>query len=104
MNLYNDTFYKNAVEMYNGEYFDVDLMIGEITPNSTEEEKASKYATSMYDQDSYYDTMGIRMTASPAHGDWGFIAEVVTLPLSPGWKPDLGRLLLYLNMSHNKFK
>ena len=93
INLYNDTFYKNAVEMYDGEYFDPKMLIGELTPNSTAEEKASKYATSRYDQYAYYDTMGIRITASAAHGEFGFIAEVVTLPLSPGWKPDLGKNL-----------
>lgn len=92
VNMYNDSFYKNAVEMYDGEYFDPNMMIGEITANSTEEAKASKYATSRYDQHSYYDTMGIRITASQAYGTYGFIAEVVTLPLSPGWKPDLGKL------------
>ena len=29
MNLYDDAFYKNAVEMYNGEYFDYRMLIGE---------------------------------------------------------------------------
>ena len=28
MKLYNDTFYKNSVEMYNGEYFDSQMLIG----------------------------------------------------------------------------
>ena len=37
-----------------------------------------------------YDTMGIRVTASAAYGDYGFIVEVATVPLSPGWKPILG--------------
>ena len=85
LNMYNDTFYKNAVEMYNGEYFDPEMKIGEVTANSTKDQRAIKYETGQY-----FDVMGVRVTASPAHGDHGFIAEVVTLPLSPGWRPDLG--------------
>ena len=86
--------------MYDGEYFDPNMFIGEITPNSTDEEKSWKYATSKYDPHTYYDTMGIRITASAAHGDFGFIAEVVTLPLSPGWKPDLGKYFFPLIMKN----
>ena len=85
LNLFNDSFYKNAVEMYNGEFFLSELSIGEVTPNSTAYERAIRYSTG-----ENFDTMGIRITASPAHGVYGFIAEVVTLPLSPGWRPDLG--------------
>ena len=85
INLYNDTFYRNAVEMYNGDYFEHELLIGEVTGNSTLEEKRMKFQTSQY-----FDTMGIRITASAAYGSFGFIAEVVTVPVSPGWKPILG--------------
>ena len=87
INLYNDTFYRNAVEMYNGDYFEPELLIGEITGNSTMDEKRQKFETSRY-----FDTMGIRITASAAHGSFGFIAEVVTVPVSPGWKPILGKI------------
>ena len=86
INLYNDIYYRNAVEMYNGDYFEHELLIGSITGNSTMEEKRQKFETS-----SYFDTMGIRITASAAHGSFGFIAEVVTVPVSPGWKPILGK-------------
>ena len=86
VNVYNDTFYKNSVEMYNGEFFDIESKIGEVTANSTEEERASKYETK-----EYIEHLGLRVTASPAHDEYGFIAEVVTLPLSPDWRPDLGK-------------
>ncbi len=85
LKIYNDSFYKNAVEMYHGEFFVPELKIGEVTANSTEYERRIRYATN-----EFFDTMGIRITASPAHGVYGFIAEVVTLPLTPGWRPDLG--------------
>ena len=93
LKLYNDSFYKNAVEMYNGEYFVPEMKIGEVTANITDFDRETQYATV-----DPFDNMGVRITASPAHGIYGFIAEVVTLPLSPGWRPDLGQLMLmYVN-------
>ena len=67
------------------------VFIGEITPKSTEADIRRKYETVKTEEGFVYDTMGIRVTASPAYGDFGFIAEVVTIPLSPGWKPDFGK-------------
>jgi len=60
-----------------------------LTENSSLAEIRQQYKTSPL-----YDTMGIRVTASPAFEDYGFVAEVVTLPLSPGWRQDYGQLLL----------
>lgn len=88
VNLYNDTLYDNAIEMYNSEYVDPVLAIARITTNSSQADKRAMYKTS-----TYYDTMTIRITASPAFGDFGFIAEVVTIPLSPIWRPDFGKFL-----------
>jgi len=73
--------------MYNGEYFDPRQLIGEITVNSTLRQRRLRYATSPH-----YDTMGIRVTGSPAFGDFGFIAEIVTLPQSPSGRPDFGNV------------
>ena len=61
------------------------MQIGEVTAETSNEHRAIKYETSKD-----ISLMGIRVTASAADGNYGFIAEVVTLPLSPGWKPDLG--------------
>jgi hypothetical protein len=72
--------------MYNGEFFDARQRIGEITVNSTLRERRLRYVTG-----AHYDTMGIRVTGSPAFGDFGFIAEVITLPQSPGQSPDYGK-------------
>jgi len=84
VNIFNDTVYRNAIELYNGEYFDHRQLIAMLTVNSTLAQIRRQYKTSQYD------TMGIRVTASPAFEDFGFIAEVVTIPLSPGWRPDYG--------------
>ena len=78
---------RNAVEMYNGEYFDAGQLIGEITVNSTLRQRRLRYTTSPHS-----DTMGIRVTGSPAFGDYGFIAEIVTLPQSPSGRPDFGKI------------
>ena len=69
--------------MYNGEFFVPELKVGEILPNATTAERKTRFLTT-----GNFDTLGIRVTASPAHGVYGFIAEVVTLPQSPGWRPD----------------
>lgn len=71
--------------MYNGEFFDARQRIGEITVNSTLHQRRFRYQTG-----AHYDTMGIRVTSSPAFGDYGFIAEVITLPQSPSERPEFG--------------
>ena len=86
LNLFNDTFFKNSVEMFNGQILVPELKIGEVTANSSARAKSIKYETNLD-----FDTMAIRMVASPAHGDYGFIAEVVTLPFSPQWETNLGK-------------
>ena len=85
MNMFNDTVYRNAIELYNGEYFDYRQSIVTLTVNSTLAEIRRQYRTS-----ALHDTLGIRVTASPAFEDYGFIAEVITLPQSPGWRQDYG--------------
>ena len=80
-----DSNCRNAIEMYNGEFFDARQRIGEITVNSTLHQRRFRYQTG-----AYYDTMGIRVTSSPAFGDYGFIAEVITLPQSPSERPEFG--------------
>ena len=85
LRLSNDSFTRNAVQMYAGDYFDADRLIGEVTAMSPEDRRSVKYET-LGD----VDTLGVRVMSSPATGEYGFIAEVVTLPLSPGLRPDLG--------------
>ena len=43
LDLYNDTFYKNAVQIYDLDAFHPDDLIGELTHNSTENQRRSKY-------------------------------------------------------------
>ncbi|XP_074661276.1 protein bark beetle-like [Tubulanus polymorphus] len=78
-NLLYDNFSKNAIELFNGDYFsNTSAKITEILPNAPESEINRKYETS-----GRYDVLGIHLHASAAPGTYGFIAEVVTLPLSP---------------------
>ena len=91
VNIFNDTVYRNAIELYNGEFFDYRQSIVTLTANSSLGEIRRRYWTTPP-----YDTMGIRVTASPAFEDYGFIAEVVTIPLSPGWRQDYGLLYCLL--------
>ena len=37
--LFNDSFYQNAVELYDGEWFVADQKIGQILPNATDAER-----------------------------------------------------------------
>jgi hypothetical protein len=82
---------RNAIQMFNGEFFDPRQMIGQITANSTLRERKLRYSTGMH-----YDTLGLRVTGSAAFGDFGFIAEIVTLPMSPSGRPDFGMFHLPL--------
>ena len=72
--------------MYNGEFFDNRQLIGTLMVNSTLLERSKQYMTGLH-----YDTMGIRVTGSPAFFDYGFIAEVVTIPMSPIGRQEFGR-------------
>ena len=92
INMYNDTLYHNAVEMYNGEYFDPTQLIVSIDCSSSATNLKQQYITS-----TYYDTMGIRVTASPAYETYGFVVEVTTLPLSPIFQPDYGENLMHFD-------
>ncbi|ESN96924.1 hypothetical protein HELRODRAFT_193396, partial [Helobdella robusta] len=84
-NLFNDSIYTNAVELYDGEFFAPDHMISKLTYNSTIQQQKKFFTTS-----ARFDTLGVRITASTAYGGYGFVAEVVTLPISSRFKPDFG--------------
>ena len=59
LNIFNDSYYRNAIEMYDEEYFDHNTLIGQISANSTLLERKQLYQTSKM-----FDTMGIRVTGS----------------------------------------
>ena len=88
LNLYDDRFHQNYVAMYNGEYMFEQEFIGKVTTNSSEYERSIKYETKKD-----VDVMTVRVEVSAAHGEYGFIAEVVSLPLSPVSHPGLGKFL-----------
>ncbi|XP_064633824.1 protein bark beetle-like isoform X2 [Lineus longissimus] len=87
VDLFHDNFSKNAIELFNGDKSaNMSNLIVSLTSDSTEDQKRMKYATRPG-----MDVMSIHIHASPARGSYGFIAEVVTLPLSPLSYPITGR-------------
>lgn len=85
-NLYYDEFYRNLLEIYDGNTVTEDNRIGVLDAHSKAEATRTRYLSSSY-------TIGIHIHASNAYEDYGFIAEVTTSPISdlvyPGKFADL---------------
>lgn len=73
--LYHDDFYRNIVEVFDGKQITDNNMLIQLRANSSMSEIKHKYESS-----GTYLTVHIH--ASPSYGFYGFIAEVVTIPLS----------------------
>ena len=86
-NLYYDEFYRNTMEIFNGNAVSEASMIGELTSNSSQTEIRKRYISSG-------DTLSVHIHASTAHGDYGFIAEIVTNPFSGLTYPGMYILLM----------
>ncbi|XP_029656084.1 protein bark beetle-like isoform X1 [Octopus sinensis] len=76
MNLFSEDFMRNVIEIFDGD-FGNEQKIGEIMKNSTSETVEELYRTSKEPH-----TLTLHIHASVASRDYGFIAEVVTLPQS----------------------
>ena len=85
-NLYYDEFYRNLLEIYDGNTVTEDNRIGVLDAHSKAGATRTRYLSSSY-------TIGIHIHASNAYEDYGFIAEVTTSPISdlvyPGKFADL---------------
>lgn len=79
--LFHDDFYRNNVEIFDGEQITLTNQLAELRANSTETEIKRRYMSTG-------DTLTIHIHASPSYGFYGFIAEVVTVPLSGLTYPD----------------
>ena len=88
LNLLDDPFTRNSIDVYDGEWMEPAQRIAEITSNSTDDERRQKYEST---KNPYWDALSVAVHASMAHGVYGFIAEVVTLPLSPLAHPHVGK-------------
>ena len=73
--LFHDGFYRNMVEIFDGKEILENNMLAQLTANSTQDEIKLKYS-------SRNDYLTVHIHASPSYGFYGFIAEVVTIPLS----------------------
>ncbi|XP_052783699.1 protein bark beetle-like isoform X2 [Mya arenaria] len=79
--LYQDDFYRNLIEIFDGGEITVDNNLVTLTANSSQEEIKTQFRSS----GSY---LTIHIHASPSYGFYGFVAEVVTLPMSGLTYPD----------------
>ena len=73
--LFQDGFYRNTIEIFDGEEITLDNKLVELVANSSDSEIRRRYTSSG-------NTLSIHIHASPSYGFHGFIAEVVTVPLS----------------------
>lgn len=74
-NLYYDEFYRNMLEIYDGNTVTEQNRIGVLEAHSKEEATGTRYLSKS-------DTIGVHIHASNAYEDYGFIAEITTSPLS----------------------
>lgn len=73
--LFHDDFYRNLIEIFDGKEITENNMMAQLIANSTQAEIKQKYMSSG-------NYLTIHIHASPSYGFHGFIAEVVTIPLS----------------------
>ncbi|PAA47530.1 hypothetical protein BOX15_Mlig027693g2 [Macrostomum lignano] len=89
--LYYDPFSKNSIELFNGDRFNTTELLAYISAANmtSSDDRRRTFRTRPA-----YDTMGVHIHASSAAPTNGFIAEVVTLPLSPDKTyPDLNNFM-----------
>ena len=91
VNLFNDTMYENVIEVYNSEFVEESLLVGRINSESSLRDLKRFYVSGPL-----YDTVTVRMKASPGYRDYGFVAEVVTIPISGLWRPNVGRHVFHV--------
>ena len=73
--LFHDNFYRNNVEIFDGDEITTNNQLAELVANSSDSEIKQRYTSTR-------NTLTIHIHASPSYGFYGFIAEVVTVPLS----------------------
>ncbi|KER27582.1 hypothetical protein T265_05399 [Opisthorchis viverrini] len=81
--LYHDPFLKNSVELYNGANFNTTFRIAHVTAKRLANHSIPIAERFTYITSPIHDSLGVYVHASPANNRFGFVAEVVTLPLSP---------------------
>ncbi|KAH9500139.1 hypothetical protein Btru_077291 [Bulinus truncatus] len=75
INLFHEDFTRNMIEIFEGKNVGDGTRIGRILANSSNDDIQKLYATTG-------NTMSVHVHASISHGTYGFIAEVVKLPVA----------------------
>ncbi|KAK6181325.1 hypothetical protein SNE40_009204 [Patella caerulea] len=81
LNLFEDYFSRNLIEIFDGKIVSDDTMIGEIRANSSERDVLKLF-------ESTGNTITVHIHASVSHETFGFIAEVLTIPFGGLTYPD----------------
>nr|KAG5700697.1 hypothetical protein BaRGS_029062 [Batillaria attramentaria] len=81
INMFQEDFSRNLVEIFDGNRVSPDTVIAEILANTSSADTAQLYQSTG-------DTLSVHIHASVSHGSYGFIAEVVTVPLTGLTYPD----------------
>ncbi|KAF8562972.1 hypothetical protein P879_06340 [Paragonimus westermani] len=73
----------NTLELYNGANFNTSYLIAEVTAKMLDNHSVPVAERFTFVTSSIHDILGVHLHTSPASGRFGFIAEVITLPISP---------------------
>ena len=74
INMFHEDFSRNVVEIFNGDVVDHDAVIAKIVANTSISDVGKLYQSTG-------NTLTVHLHASVSHGSYGFIAEVVQVPL-----------------------
>ncbi|CAH8666046.1 unnamed protein product [Dicrocoelium dendriticum] len=79
-----DQLAKNTLELYNGANFNTTHLIAKVTSETLNNHSSPVNERYTFLTSPVHDVLSVHLFASPASKRHGFVAEVVTLPLSPG--------------------
>ncbi|CAH8825388.1 unnamed protein product [Trichobilharzia szidati] len=86
VNLYNDPLIKNVIQLYNGVNFNKNQLIAALTSDILVNENMPVSKRFTFITSPISDELSVHVHASSASDKYGFIAEIVSLPLSTGRK------------------
>lgn len=81
INMFHEDFSRNVVEIFDGDQVHPDTLLGEIFANTSSTDTQKLFQST-------HNTLTVHIHASVSHGSYGFIAEVVTIPLTGLTYPD----------------
>ncbi|GFR58263.1 neurotrypsin [Elysia marginata] len=81
VNLFHDDFSRNAIEIFDGAFVSESSLLARVVSNSSSQDIGALYRSTG-------DSLAVHVHASVGHSSYGFIAEVVRLPLAGLTYPD----------------